>query len=232
MLNFENFRTLTFDCYGTLIDWESGIWDNLQPILAAHNVSITRDDALKLYAELEPPAESGAYREYKTVLRMVVQGFGERLGFAPSDAEQQTFALSVKNWQPFSDTVDALRALKSKYQLAIISNTDDDLFAGTARHLQVPFDWVITAQQAQSYKPSLNNFQRAVERIGLPKDQILHVAQSLHHDIAPAKQFGLTTVWVNRHAHKSGATATPPATAQPDLTVPDLRTLVDLMGLK
>jgi 2-haloacid dehalogenase len=232
MLNFEKFRVLTFDCYGTLIDWESGIWDNLQPILAAHTASITRNDALELYAELEPQAESGAYRDYKSVLRIVVQGFGERLGFVASAAEAQTFALSVKNWQPFPDTVDALQALKTKYKLAIISNTDDDLFAGTARHLQAPFDWVITAQQVRSYKPSLNNFERAVERIGLPKNQILHVAQSLHHDIAPAKQFGVATVWVNRHANKPGASATPPATAQPDLTVPDLRTLVELIQLK
>ena len=231
MLNFESFEVLTFDCYGTLIDWETGIWENLKPIFGAHDVRITREDALELYSELEPEAESGEYRDYKTVLKTVLQGFGERLGFTPTGEEQQHFALSVRDWLPFPDTVNALRALKTKYKLAILSNTDNDLFEGTQRHLEVAFDWVITAQQVRSYKPSLNNFRRAIERIGLPKEKILHVAQSLHHDIVPAREIGLHTVWVNRHANRPGASATPSATAQPDLTVPDLQSLATLMGL-
>jgi len=228
MLKFDDLTVLTFDCYGTLIDWESGIWQALQPVLAAHQVTMTTDEALELYAELEAEAERGEYREYKSVLKMVLAGLGSRLGFVPTRAELQSFAESIKTWEPFPDTVAALGMLKTKYRLAIISNVDDDLFAFSAQHLQVPFDWVITAQQVKSYKPSLNNFYRALERIGESKHRILHVAQSLFHDIAPAKAMGLSTVWVNRRHGKEGFGATPPAQAQPDLIVPDLKALAEL----
>ncbi|MBC7264029.1 MAG: haloacid dehalogenase type II [Chloroflexi bacterium] len=231
MLNFDDFEVLTFDCYGTLIDWETGICETLQPIFARHDVRLTLDKALELYAELESEAERGEYREYKTVLRMVLEGFGSRLGFTPSQAELQRFAESVKDWPAFPDSAPALQALKKKYKLAIISNIDDDLFAFSAQRLQTQFDWVITAQQARSYKPSLNNFHLAFERIGLPKGKILHVAQSLYHDIAPAKALGLATVWVNRRHNKPGFGATPPAQARPDLEVPDLQSLAAMMGL-
>ncbi len=230
-MEFDAFEVLTFDCYGTLIDWESGIWEALHPVLATHGIPIARDKALELYAELESEAERGDYHPYKTVLHMVLEGFGAKLGFAPTPIELQHFSLSVKDWPPFPDSARALQALKKKYQLAIISNVDDDLFAYSAQHLHVQFDWIITAQQAQSYKPSLNNFRLALERIGLPKNKILHVAQSLFHDIAPAKTLGLSTVWINRRGDKEGFGATPPAQAQPDLEVPDLQTLADKMGL-
>jgi len=152
-------------------------------------------------------------------------------GFTPSEAELATFSQSVKDWPAFPDSARALGALKTKYQLAIISNIDDDLFAYSAQRLQVPFDWVITARQARSYKPSLNNFRVAFERMGVPQNRILHVAQSLFHDIAPAKALGLATVWVNRRHDKAGFGATPPAEARPDLEVPDLQTLAVRMGL-
>jgi 2-haloacid dehalogenase len=231
MLKFDDFEVLTFDCYGTLIDWESGIWEALHPVLANHSIAIARDRALELYAELEAEAERGEYHPYKTVLRMVLEGFGAKLGFAPAPIELQHFSLSVKDWPPFPDSARALQALKKKYQLAIISNIDDDLFAYSAQHLHMQFDWIITAQQSRSYKPSLNNFRLALERIGLPRNKILHVAQSLFHDIVPAKTMGLSTVWINRRGDKGGFGATPPAQAQPDLEVPDLQTLADKLGL-
>ena len=231
MLNFDQFEVLTFDCYGTLIDWESGIWGALGGILAGHQVSVTPEKALELYGELEAEAERGAYRDYKTVLRTVLEGFGARLRFAPAASELQRFAASVKDWPAFPDSPRALQALKTKYKLAIISNIDDDLFAFSAQRLQVQFDWVITAHQAKSYKPSLNNFRLAFDRIGVPPAKILHVAQSLFHDIAPAKTLGLATVWVNRRHDKAGSGATPPAQAQPDLEVPDLHSLARTIGL-
>jgi len=231
MLNFDQFEVLTFDCYGTLIDWESGIWEALGGILAGHQVSVTPEKALELYGELEAEAERGAYRDYKTVLRTVLEGFGARLRFAPAASELQRFAASVKDWPAFPDSPRALQALKTKYKLAIISNIDDDLFAFSAQRLQVQFDWVITAHQAKSYKPSLNNFRLAFDRIGVPPAKILHVAQSLFHDIAPAKTLGLATVWVNRRHDKAGSGATPPALAQPDLEVPDLHSLARTIGL-
>jgi len=136
----------------------------------------------------------------------------------------------VKDWPAFPDSTRALQALKKKYKLAILSNIDDDLIAFSVQRLG-QFDWIITAQQAKSYKPSLNNFYLALERIGVPKNKILHVAQSLFHDIAPAKALGLSTVWINRRHNKAGFGATPPAQAQPDLQVPDLQTLAVTMGL-
>ena len=162
---------------------------------------------------------------------MVLSRLGERLGFVPSKLEEARFADSVGDWPPFDDTPAALAALKRRFQLAIISNVDDDLFARTNERLGVVFDWVVTAQQVGSYKLSPDNFHQALARIGLPKGQVLHVAQSLFHDHVPAKQIGLETVWVNRRHGKSGSGATPPANVQPDLEVRDLATLVRITGM-
>jgi 2-haloacid dehalogenase len=232
MVKLDECEVLTFDCYGTLIDWETGIWETLRPILTCHRIDLAPDKALELYGELETEAERGAYVEYKTVLRRVLQGFGARLGFVPTEDELRRFAASVGDWPAFPDSPGALQALKRKYKLAIISNIDDDLIALSARRLHVAFDWVITAQQARSYKPSLNNFHVAFERIGLPTSKIVHVAQSLFHDVAPAKSLGLATVWVNRRHGKTGFGATPPAQAEPDLEVPSLAALVEAIGLR
>jgi 2-haloacid dehalogenase len=231
MLNFESYQVLTFDCYGTLIDWEQGILGALRPVLSAHHLDLPDDQILELYATLESQAEAGAYRLYKSVLRQVVEGFGSQLHFVPSHQELACLATSLQHWAPFPDTVAALQTLKRTYKLAVISNTDEDLFASTAEHLQVEFDWVITAERVQSYKPSLQNFTSALASIGLAKTDVLHVAQSMYHDIVPAKQLGLSAVWVNRYGQTTRAGATLPAQAQPDLTVPDLRTLVTIMGL-
>jgi 2-haloacid dehalogenase len=225
MLRFDDFDVLTFDCYGTLIDWETGLWEALQPILAQHRIALARDEALALYGALESEAERGAYHAYRAVLRMVLEGLGTQLGFVPTAAELQRFVASVADWPAFPDSAPALRTLHSKYKLAIISNIDDDLFAMSAPRLDVQFDWIITAQQAQSYKPSLHNFQIALARIGVLPQKILHVAQSLYHDIAPARTLGLSTVWVNRRHGQPGFGATPAASAQPDMEVPDLCTL-------
>ncbi|HSC72013.1 MAG TPA: haloacid dehalogenase type II [Candidatus Methylomirabilis sp.] len=231
MLQWDEFEVLTFDCYGTLIDWETGILDALRPIFAAQHVDLIPDKALERYGEIEAEAERGEYRNYKTILRSVLEGLGARFGFTPTAEELQQFSTSVKDWPAFPDSPQALQALHRKYRLAIISNIDDDLFAFSARRLQTTFDWIITAQQAKSYKPSLNNFQLAFERIGVPQQRILHVAQSLFHDIAPANVLGLSSVWVNRRHDKQGSGATPSAQARPDLEVPDLRTLASTIGL-
>jgi 2-haloacid dehalogenase len=231
VLQFDQFDVLTFDCYGTLIDWESGIWDALRPVLTAHKCPLSQEQALELYGEFESKAESEEYHEYKTILAMVLEMFAGRLGFKPSLAELQRFSVCVKEWPAFPDSARALQALHKKYKLAIISNVDDDLFIYSERKLQVKFDWIITAKQAKSYKPSLNNFHLAIERIGLPQDKILHVAQSLYHDIAPARKLGLANVWINRRHGKTGFGATPAAHIQSDLEVPDLESLAKLTGL-
>lgn len=229
MLNFDQYTVLTFDCYGTLIDWESGILNALRPIFIAHQVKIHQDEALELFGELEAAQERGAYKLYRKVLQDVLADMGARLGFQPSDDELRALGESVRDWEPFPDSADALAKLKRKYKLVILSNVDDDLFAYSEKKLRVAFDDVITAQQCKSYKPSLNNFRVAAKRVGVPKQQWLHVAQSLFHDIAPAKKMGLDTVWVNRRWDKPGAGATPPTEATPDVEVRSLEELARLV---
>ena len=225
VIDGERFEVLSFDCYGTLIDWESGILAGLRPVLAAHDVDLNDERVLQLHAEIAQKVQAGEWVTYREVLREVVRGLGSRVGFVPSPAQLDCLADSLKNWTPFPDTVAALKALKKKFRLAIISNIDDDLFALSAKHLKVEFDYVITAEQAKSYKPSLHNFTYAIERFGVSRDRILHVAQSVYHDIVPAKTLGLSNVWVNRRKGRTGSGATLPASAQPDFEVPDLRTL-------
>jgi 2-haloacid dehalogenase len=227
-LDFSGFEYLTFDCYGTLIDWEAGILGALRPVLAAHGVVIPDEDILRLYGECEAGAEAGEYKRYREILEGVVRAFGLRLGFTPSVGEVQSLPLSLEHWPPFPDAVAALRRLHTRYKLAIVSNVDDDLFAGSARLLQVPFDAVVTAQQARSYKPSLNNFRLALERIGRPKEKILHVAQSLYHDVVPTRELGWKNVWVNRRKNRPGPGATKAAEIVPDLEVASLEELAEM----
>ncbi len=225
MLDLKKFRVLTFDCYGTLIDWESGILNALLPVLFRRDVALSDAEILQLYAKLEAGAETGPYVKYRDVLRKVMQGFSDRFGFSPSEEELNALGDSVKNWKPFPDTVEALLELKQRFKLAVISNIDDALFAESARHLRIRFDWVITAEQVRSYKPSENNFRKALEKIGVSPEKILHVAQSVYHDIVPAKNMGLASVLVRRR----GAGATLPAEGKPDLEVPDLKTFASMV---
>jgi 2-haloacid dehalogenase len=227
-LNFKQFKFLTFDCYGTLIDWESGILGALHPILKSHANHLTDAEVLNRYAELESAIESGQFKPYREVLKDVVRGFGDRLGFQVTDQEANSLPESLKHWRPFPDTVTSLKSLAWHYKLCVISNIDDDLFAHTARHLEVPFHVIVTALQARSYKPSHNNFHLALEKIGAPKGQVLHVAESLFHDLAPARALGIANVWIDRSKGKRGR-ASRTANVKPDLEVPDLKTLAELV---
>ncbi|ROL56973.1 haloacid dehalogenase type II [Bacteroidetes/Chlorobi group bacterium Naka2016] len=225
--NFSNFRILSFDCYGTLIDWEKGIIDAMVPFFLSRNVRITDETILELFAKFE--SESGNYIEYKEVLKRVFKNICESLSIRCDDKEQSLLLESFEHWEPFPDTVEALNLLKKHFKLAIISNVDDDLFEMTRQKLGVNFDYIITAQQVKSYKPSPDVFKYAFKKFCISKDQVLHIAQSLYHDIKPAKDFGLSTVWVNRRMGRKGNGATPFADASPDLEVPDLITLAQLI---
>jgi 2-haloacid dehalogenase len=232
MLDFTRFKLLSFDCYGTMIDWETGIFSALRPILAAHGKKIPDSTLLELYSELElsaeASAEKGEFLRYREVLQSVVRGFGKRLGFSPTDAEVRSLPESLANWQPFADTVEALRKLKARYQLAVISNVDDDLFAFTAPKLGVAFDAVITAQQASCYKPCMKMFELAEERTGVSRKYWLHVGQSIYHDVIPAQSLGIAAVWVNHPSPRPGAGAAKAVAGKPDLEVPNLQTLAKL----
>lgn len=224
-MDFSRFTTISFDCYGTLIDWESGILPTLRAVLSRHQHSPSDAVILELYGEFEAQAEAGPYQTYRQVLESVVRSFGEHFGFRPAPDELRSLHESVPSWVPFPDTVAALQQLQKRYRLAVISNIDDDLFAETRKHLDVAFNCVITAQQARSYKPSLNNFQLALRTMGLVPDRLLHAAQSIYHDTVPARSLGIASVWVNRKSARPGVGAVRAAAGQPDLEVPDVATL-------
>jgi 2-haloacid dehalogenase len=226
--DFSRSRIITFDCYGTLIDWETGILGAFRPILSAHEAHLGDAEILRLYGEIEADEESGEYRPYKEILQAVVRGFGTRLGFVPSKKEQQSLPDSLPNWRPFPDTVAALRRLKSKFDLGILSNVDDELFSATARQLEINFDQVVTASQARAYKPSLELFRLAQSRVAVPAEQWLHAAQSVYHDVIPAQSLGLSTVWVNRPSLRPNTGAAKQASARPDVSVSSLQELADL----
>ena len=229
-MNFDHFECLSFDCYGTLIDWETGIAAAFRPILDTHKIKTSHGDLLELFGRVETEIEAGPYRTYREVLRTVLSRIGDVLKFEPSSEESERFATSVMDWPAFPDSPQALRALATRYRLIILSNIDDDLFQFSQKRLGVDFDHVFTAQQIGSYKPSRRNFEYLLQHAGVPQDKMLHVAQSFFHDITPASEIGLSTVWVNRRQHLSGPGATPPAEAEPDLMVPDLRSLAVLTG--
>ena len=190
----SRYATLTFDCYGTLIDWESGITGYLQPLLERYDVHVIDEFLLEAFSRLEPElqAEGGAYTD---VLARILERLGERLAFAPKPDELAGFGASIEKWPAFADTVAALETLASHFELAIVSNIDDRLFELSAKHLQVPLDHVITAEQVGVYKPNPTVFEAALGRV---KGPVLHVAQSRFHDIVPATAAGLDTVWINR----------------------------------
>jgi 2-haloacid dehalogenase len=226
-LDFNRYTALTFDCYGTLIDWESGLLACLQPYLAAKGHDLPAEEILALYARFEPEAEHGPFKIYKAVLRQCMHSLAGHLGFALAANEENLLAEGIQNWQPFPDTVAALTQLKKRYKLAILSNIDEDLIAHSQRWLQVPMDAVVTAEQMGSYKPAHAHFRAAPARLGVPQGQILHVACSQYHDIAPARALGIACVWVNRRRGQAGTGATPASDARADLEVGSLGELVE-----
>ena len=226
-LNLNQFRCLSFDCYGTLIDWESGLLSSLRPVLKRHSVDCSSERLLELFGRFETEIERGEFRAYRDVLQGVLLSLGGELGFQPLPEELKQFAEAVKEWPPFPDSAVALRALSERFKLIILSNIDDDLFSASEQRLGVRFDRVITAQKVGAYKPDLRNFRALIEQSGFAKSEMLHVAQSLFHDIGPAKSMGLSTVWVDRRGGQAGGGATPASEAVPDLIVPSLGSLAE-----
>jgi 2-haloalkanoic acid dehalogenase type II len=188
------FDVITFDCYGTLIDWESGIR------AAFARAGFDSDAALRTYAEIEPMVERESYRSYRDVLTETAARVAKKLG--KPDVNPTFLAESLPSWMPFADTNPALERLRrAGIRLGILSNVDDDLIAETRRHFTAEFDLVITAQQVRSYKPASPHFLTARQRIGDAK--WLHAAQSNYHDIVPTNQLGIANAWINRHAAKA-----------------------------
>jgi 2-haloacid dehalogenase len=159
---------------------------------------------------------------YREVLAAGLRGVAEELGIEPTEAEVEAFSGSVADWPAFPDSAAALARLAQRFRLGVITNCDDDLFAASNRKLGIEFDWIVTAEQVGSYKPAVRNFEVAIERLGLPRERILHVAQSLYHDHVTAQRLGLSSVWIDRRHGRHGSGATPVAEAAPDATFPDM----------
>ena len=232
-MHLHDFTALTFDCYGTLIDWESGILAAFGPWRKRMGVAADDNRLLELFAEAESriQAEQPAIL-YPEALALGLQRIGEKLNSPATAEETRAFGQSVKDWPAFPDSAEALAYLKQHYKLVVLSNIDRASFAHSNKKLGVTFDAVVTAQDVGSYKPALRHFEVGLEtlaKMGVPKDKILHTAQSLFHDHVPGKKIGLTTMWINRRAGKSGGGATMPVGAvSPDWEVPSMAALVEL----
>jgi len=199
-----DYKVLTFDCYGTLIDWEGGIWDALQPLLMAGGCTdLTRDSALKLFARFETEQEAATPGMlYPRLLEKVHARIAAQIDIRSSVDLDEAFGASVPHWPAFPDTADALRLLKQHFKLVVLSNVNRDGFAASNRKLGVEFDAIYTAQDIGSYKPAPANFEYLLEHLrkdlDLTASDVLHTAQSLHHDHVQAKAFGLANVWIDR----------------------------------
>ncbi|MEO1584688.1 MAG: HAD-IA family hydrolase [Planctomycetota bacterium] len=225
-------RAIAFDCFGTLIDWEAGILDALAALFERHRVTNPPPaaDLLGLYAELESKAQSGDYRPYREVLEDVAAGFAQRIGFPLPAMDRGILADSIRHWPAFPDTGPALRRLKAKYKVAVISNIDDDLFEPPRVKLGLAtaggLDELVTAQQVRSYKPGRAHFDEVLNRLNLEPNQLLVAACSLHHDIAPANALGIPTCHIGRN--QLGASGH--AEATPGMSVRSVAELADALG--
>ncbi|MEM7061278.1 MAG: haloacid dehalogenase type II [Pseudomonadota bacterium] len=219
-----DYKALTFDCYGTLIDWESGIWDALQPLITANENTLDRDTALLAFAEAESAQEAATPDMlYPKILENVHRALAKRFDLQTNIDRDRTFGNSVPHWPAFADTADALRILKRHFKLVILSNVNREGFAASSRKLGVEFDAIYTAQDIGSYKPAPANFDYMLTHLqkdlGLGKDDILHTAQSLFHDHVPARNSGLACAWIDRQNLDGGGSwgATALVTDRPDV---------------
>ncbi len=233
-MKLTDFAALTFDCYGTLIDWEIGIAAALRAWAETHGIEAGDEDLLSAFSRHENRLqEAHPRRLYPELLGRALKLIGADLGVGASDAEAAAFGASVGEWPAFADSAEALAYLKHHYKLVIVSNVDRTSFARSNTKLGVDFDLIVTAEDVGSYKPALGHFERALgalEKVGVPKERVLHTAQSLFHDHVPAKGLGLTSIWINRRAGKAGTGATkpPPVPVRPDWEVPSMAAMVEL----
>jgi 2-haloalkanoic acid dehalogenase type II len=236
----KDFSVLTFDCYGTLIDWESGLWDAFQPLLMANGRNdLTRASVLRALAEIESAQQAATpAMPYPDILAATHQQLARRFDLKTDGTMDRTFGQSIAHWPAFPDTADALRTLKRHYKLVILSNVNRDGFAASNRKLGVTFDAIYTAEDVGSYKPDPRNFVYLLDRLksehGILPDSILHTAQSLFHDHVPARAFGLANAWIDRQGLSAGgdwgATARVPERPEVDFLFATMSAMADAVG--
>jgi len=233
-VKLTDFEALTFDCYGTLIDWERGIATALGAWAGGHGIAAGDDELLEAFSRHENriEAEHPALL-YPQVLARTLREVAAGYGMRASAAEETAFGASVQDWPAFRDSAAALAYLKNHYKLVIVSNIDRASFAHSNAKLGVDFDLVITAEDVGSYKPAPAHFERAISelaKLGVPKEKILHTAQSLFHDHVPAKnRFAMTSIWIDRRQGKpGGATKNPPEAVSPDWHASSMAAMVEV----
>jgi len=212
-------NTITFDCYGTLIDWSAGLWQSFAAIFGPV-VAERKQEWFEAYVRVEAEVESGPYRSYREILAVVTERLAREFDLPLPAGREAKLAEMLPGWAPFPDTNAALTRLKKRFRLGVLSNVDKDLFAGTAKQFDVEFDFVVTAEDVRSYKPAHGHFQRLIDSHG-DIETALHVAQSLYHDGAPANKLGLAFVWINRYKELNNTGVRPLA------EFPDLRSFAD-----
>ncbi len=221
----ETKEVISFDCYGTLIDWKSGVLDTLVPLFDQYFLDIGQEEIIQLFSRFDRELISGEYMFYRNVLKGIMKNFSQKLNLNLNEYDLLALQDSLQSWKPFEDTVQVLKTLKNKYRIAIISNVDNDLFEASNLLLEVKFDYVITSENCRSYKPSPTNFIQALKTFDVPANRVLHIAQSLYHDIIPTNELGVDNVWVNRYQDQ------PPVDPleTPGRTLPDLKSLLQLL---
>jgi 2-haloacid dehalogenase len=233
-MKLSDFTVLTFDCYGTLIDWETGLLEALAPLVRRVKHPLTKDQVLEAHARHEHAQQGWTpTRRYSDLLATVHKRLAEEWGVQASWDEALAYGQSIGSWPAFPDTVDALAYLKQHYRLVILSNVDNASFAKSNAKLKVDFDAIYTAEDIGSYKPSPRNFEYMLEKLktlGLDRKDVLHTAQSLFHDHGPAKEIGLASCWIDRRHDRGGgfgATVKPPGEPRYDFRFTSLAELVN-----
>ncbi len=222
---FQNKKYITFDCYGTLIDWEGGIRDAIKKLVDKNGFNLNLEGISDKYIKAELEVEAEQYRKYHEVLQLSSKKLLKSEGFEISDEDSLEFANSIYSWQPFLETHDVLATLKQKgYKLVILSNIDNQIIQNSVKLIGIEFDGVVTAEEVGSYKPDYGHWEEMLKRFNAQKEEVIHVAASYVHDIIPAKEQGFDAVWINRNSEQ------PTREIRPDLEFNDLRPLPESLS--
>lgn len=236
MLDLHRYRALTFDCYGTLIDWEGGILAFVEPWLAARGEAREPERILAAFSEVETVRQQeDPAATYPVILERCFHDLCARLEVRAEAGTARAFGASVGDWPPFADTPAAMAMFHGRFVTGIVSNVDDASLARSIAAIGTEPDFTVTAQQIGSYKPARAHFDRMLATLagrGIPRHEVLHVAQSMFHDIAPCRALGIACCWVNRRSRRAGHGATPEVRAVPDYSVTSLAELVALARIQ